>query len=83
MGKWGEGSYREVGTVSFFVILPIKMGGVSLEKKVIPVPVGMSIEQALNKVRKGLEQIRYGEIVVKVENGKPIWVDKHERERVG
>lgn len=47
------------------------------------VSVEMSIEKALQNVRKGLEQIRFGEIIVKVENGKPIWVDKHERERVG
>ncbi len=52
-----------------------------MEKKVIPVT--MSIDETMMKVRKGLEQIRYGEIVIKVENGKPIWVDKHERERVG
>lgn len=60
------------------------MGGISLEKKVISVPLAdMSIEQALQKVRKGLEQIKYGEIIIKVENGKVIYVDKHERERVG
>ncbi len=52
-----------------------------MDKKVIPLEI--SIDQALQKVRKGLEQIKYGEIVIKVENGKPIWVDKHERERVG
>ncbi len=51
------------------------------EKKVIP--ISLSIEETLQRVRKGLEQIKYGEIVIKVENGKPIWVDKHERERVG
>ncbi len=45
--------------------------------------LGMSVEEALKKVRKGLENIKYGEITVKVENGKAIWVDKHERERVG
>lgn len=52
-----------------------------MEKRVVP--LAMSIDQTLEKVRKGLEQIKYGEIVVKVENGKPIWVDKYERERVG
>lgn len=41
-----------------------------MEKKVIP--ISLSIEEALLRVRKGLEQIKYGEIVVKVENGKPI-----------
>ena len=57
-----------------------------MDKKLTPVlarTTDMSIEQALQRVRKGLEQIRYGEIVIKVENGKPVWVDKHERERVG
>jgi hypothetical protein len=59
------------------------LGGFSLDKKVISVSVEMNIEEALLKVQKGLEQIKYGEIIVKVENGKPIWVGKHERERVG
>ncbi len=40
------------------------------------VTLGMNIEDALKKVRKGLENIKYGEIMVKVENGKDIWVDK-------
>jgi hypothetical protein len=53
------------------------------ENNVVPIQKGLSIEEALRKVRKGLEQIKYGEIIVKVENGKPIWVDKYERERVG
>lgn len=43
----------------------------------------LNIEEALKRVRKGLEQIKYGEIIVKVENGKVIYVDKYERERVG
>lgn len=51
-----------------------------MEKKI---PVGISVDETLLKVRKGLEQIRYGEIIIKVENGKPIYVDKYERERVG
>jgi Uncharacterized small protein (DUF2292). len=55
-------------------------------QKVIPLSnesKELSIEEALRRVRKGLEQIKFGEIIVKVENGKPVWVDKHERERVG
>ena len=43
----------------------------------------LSIEQTLEAVKKALKQIQYGEIVIKVQAGKPIWVDKHERERVG
>lgn len=45
--------------------------------------VTLSIEDAVSRVRKALTEIGYGEVVVKVEAGKPIWVDKHERERVG
>lgn len=43
----------------------------------------LSIEAALASVRKALSEIRYGEVTIKVEGGKVIWVDKHERERVG
>lgn len=43
----------------------------------------IAIEDALQRVRKALTQIRYGEVIIKVEAGKPIWVDKFERERVG
>jgi hypothetical protein len=57
--------------------------GNNMGNNVVPIQKGLSIEEALKKVRKGLEQIQYGEIIVKVENGKPIWVDKYERERVG
>lgn len=45
--------------------------------------VTLSIEDAVSRVRKALAEIGYGEVVIKVEAGKPIWVDKHERERVG
>ncbi len=50
-----------------------------MEKEAIALTIG----QTLQKVRKALEQMGYGEVIIKVENGKPIWVDKHERERVG
>ena len=43
----------------------------------------MSIGEALEKVEQALRSIKYGEIVIKVQNGKPIFVDKYERERVG
>lgn len=42
-----------------------------------------AIEEALPKVRRALESIEYGEVIIKVQGGKPIWVDKYERERVG
>lgn len=45
--------------------------------------VTLGTEDAVSRVRKALTEIGYGEVVVKVEVGKPIWVDSHERERVG
>ena len=43
----------------------------------------LSISEALRRVEEALKSIRYGEIIIKVQNGKPVWVDKYERERVG
>ena len=43
----------------------------------------MSISEAVKKVEEALKTIKYGEIIIKVQNGKPIFVDKYERERVG
>ena len=43
----------------------------------------MSISETLKKVEEALKSIKYGEIIIKVQNGKPIFVDKYERERVG
>lgn len=43
----------------------------------------MSIGEALRRIEAALESIQYGEIIIKVQNGKPIFVDKYERERVG
>ena len=43
----------------------------------------MSISEAVKKVEEALKSIKYGEIIIKVQNGKPIFVDKYERERVG
>lgn len=43
----------------------------------------LSIREALNRVEEALKSIEYGEIIIKVQNGKPIFVDKYERERVG
>jgi hypothetical protein len=42
-----------------------------------------SIKEALRKVEQALGSIRYGEIIIKVQNGNPVYVDKYERERVG
>lgn len=43
----------------------------------------MSKDQVLRLVSKALDRIQYGEIIIKVQGGKPIWVDRYERERVG
>ena len=32
---------------------------------------------------EALDKVRYGEIIVKVENGKVIWIETRERQRVG
>lgn len=40
-------------------------------------------EEAIKKVREALEQMRYGEVIIKVNDGVPVYVDKHERVRVG
>lgn len=39
--------------------------------------------EALKRVALALDQIQYGEIIIKIQGGKPVWVDKYERERVG
>lgn len=43
----------------------------------------LSVREALKRVEEALKSIKYGEIIIKVQNGKPIFVDKYERERVG
>lgn len=40
-------------------------------------------EEALEAVKKALEEVKYGEIIIKMQDGNPVWVDKYERERVG
>lgn len=43
----------------------------------------MSISETLKRVEQALQTMKYGEIIIKVQNGKPIFVDRYERERVG
>lgn len=43
----------------------------------------MSISETLKRVEDALRTMKYGEVIIKVQNGKPIFVDKYERERVG
>jgi len=57
------------------------VGGIALDDKTKAARDAR--EEAIRKVREALEQMRYGEIIIKVQNGKPIFVDKQERVRVG
>jgi hypothetical protein len=41
------------------------------------------ISEALRKVELALKSMKYGEIAIRVQNGKSIFVDKYQRERVG
>ena len=43
----------------------------------------ISKRDALERVARAMEQVQYGEIIIKMQGGKPVWVDKYERERVG
>lgn len=43
----------------------------------------MSVSETLKRVEQALRTMKYGEVIIKVQNGKPIFVDKYERERVG
>lgn len=42
-----------------------------------------NVDEVLQKVAKALEGLEYGEVVIKVQGGKVIFVDRYERERVG
>lgn len=43
----------------------------------------ISIGETLKRVEQALREVKYGDIIIRMQNGKPIYVDKHERERVG
>lgn len=45
--------------------------------------VELSRKEALRRVELAMSEVVNGEIIVKMQGGKPIWVDKFERERVG
>lgn len=45
--------------------------------------VEMSKQEAIKRVSAALDTIRYGEVVVKIQGGKPILVERREQERVG
>lgn len=42
-----------------------------------------NINNILDKVIKALSNLQFGEVVIKVQGGKVIWIDKYERERIG
>ncbi|MFX4262177.1 YezD family protein [Pelotomaculum propionicicum] len=39
-------------------------------------------DQVLDKITKALEGLKYGEVVIKVQGGKVVFVDRYERERI-
>lgn len=59
------------------------MRGQTLDRTRQGNPANISKDEVLQRVSAALDQIQYGEIIIKVQGGKPIWVDKYERERVG
>ena len=43
----------------------------------------MTKQEVIKRVAHALDTIRYGEIVVKIQGGKPVLVERREQERVG
>lgn len=43
----------------------------------------LSIQEALRRIEAAIRSMQYGEVRIKVQGGKVVWVDKYERERVG
>ena len=39
-------------------------------------------EKVLDKITRALEGLRYGEVVIKVQGGKIVFIDRYERERI-
>ncbi|MGE5584072.1 MAG: hypothetical protein ACM309_00810 [Bacillota bacterium] len=54
-----------------------------LEKDIQSPAKDISRKEALRRVERAMDQVVNGEIIIKMQGGKPIWVDKYERERVG
>ena len=46
-------------------------------------PVELSRQDALRLVAEAMDKVRFGEIIVKMQGGKPVFVDVQYRERVG
>lgn len=58
---------------------------ISMEDQGQPVPkdAPKDIADVLMRVFFALKGMQYGEVIVKVQGGRVIWVDRYERERVG
>ncbi|MEW6082580.1 MAG: DUF2292 domain-containing protein [Bacillota bacterium] len=41
------------------------------------------LKDILRHVEEALADVKYGEIIIKVQGGKPIWIDSIERKRIG
>jgi len=39
-------------------------------------------DKVLDKIAKALEGLKYGEVVIKVQGGNVVFVDRYERERI-
>lgn len=54
-------------------------------QEAVPSPQNLSyrVEDVLQRVRKALDGLEFGEVVLKVQGGKVVFVDRYERERVG
>lgn len=59
------------------------MANQSLGKQIQQSRIDISRKEALRRVERAMDQVVNGEIIIKMQGGKPIWVDKYERERVG
>ncbi|NMP24622.1 DUF2292 domain-containing protein [Sulfobacillus harzensis] len=49
----------------------------------MPDKVPLTRQTALAKAAEALKRIQYGEVVIKVVDGEPEWVEVHEKTRVG
>ena len=45
--------------------------------------VELSKQETLRRVAQALDTIQYGEVVIKIQGGKPVLVERREQERVG
>lgn len=72
LGRFGMGNPLGAGYVVWVRC------GVSMAKA-----VELSKKETLRRVAQALDTIQYGEIVIKIQGGKPVLVERREQERVG